>query len=148
LHNKISMPISLKIFVIFLLTFLIVINIISFTFIMPFEKSIVYALKSFLPLSVSDKFCLLLVLNISFFIFLFALFYNLNKKTNTLVQKYEDEKKRLIEQHKQEIEKKNQYIKKLSAIGKETAKANAEKSEFFYNISHELKTPLTRLFDS
>jgi two-component system cell cycle sensor histidine kinase PleC len=143
LHNKISMPISLKIFVIFLLTFLIVINIISFTFIMPFEKSIVYALKSFLPLSVSDKFCLLLVLNISFFIFLFALFYNLNKKTNTLVQKYEDEKKRLIEQHKQEIEKKNQYIKKLSAIGKETAKANAEKSEFFYNISHELKTPLT-----
>jgi signal transduction histidine kinase len=132
-----------KIFVILILTFLIAINIISFNFSMPFERSIVYALKSFLPLSVCDNFCLLIVLNVGFLLLLFVLFYNVNKKTNALIQKYEKEKEELIELYKQQIEKKDKYIKKLSAIGKETAKASAEKSEFFYNISHELKTPLT-----
>ncbi|WP_273063992.1 sensor histidine kinase [Acetivibrio saccincola] len=141
--NKISLSRPVKVFAIFIFTFLIAINIISASFLTPFEKSIVYAIKSFLPLSVSDKFCLLLVLNISFFLFVLVVFCNMNKKKKALIQKFEEEKKKLIELHKQEIEKKNKCIKKLSSIGKETEKLCAEKSEFFYNISHELKTPLT-----
>ena len=62
---------------------------------------------------------------------LFFIFYNVNKKTNALIQKYEKEKEELIGLYKQQIEKKDKYIKKLSAIGKETAKEVLKKVSFF-----------------
>lgn len=139
MDNKLNMPILVKIFIVFLFTFLTIINIIPFTFIMSFENSIIYALRTFLPLSVSNRFCISLILTIVLFIFLLISFYNMNRK----LQKYQWEKQELIELYKQKLEIKNKYIEKLSAICKESSKSNDRKSEFFYNISHELKTPLT-----
>lgn len=143
MYNKISMPISTKVFVTFLLIFLIVLNMISLAFIVLFNRSVIYEFKTLLRLLVSDRIFVLIMVNIAFFFILLVLFYNTNRKLNTLLQKFEHEKQELIELHKQEVEIKNKCIKKLSTIYKERAKSNTQKSEFFYNISHELKTPLT-----
>ncbi|MDQ2086421.1 HAMP domain-containing sensor histidine kinase [Herbivorax sp. ANBcel31] len=143
MDNKINIPVFTKVFIISLLTFLIITNIISIAFLTPFEKSILYTLRSFFSLKDCDSISILLMLNIGFLIFVLVFFYNVDKKIKTLIQKHEKEKKDLIDIHKQEINKKNECIKNLSKLCEEISEGNIQKSEFFYNISHELKTPLT-----
>lgn len=80
--------------------------------------------------------CFLLAMVI---VLLFLVSKNLYKKFihNKLRQK------NLEEKHKKEIELQNKLLKDITCLYDTTVKTSNLKSEFFYNMSHELKTPLT-----
>jgi signal transduction histidine kinase len=51
--------------------------------------------------------------------------------------------KKLIKQHEKELNEKNEFIESIRALYDKTLRLSTQRTEFFYNISHELKTPLS-----
>lgn len=49
----------------------------------------------------------------------------------------------MINQHKRDLEEQSQLVESITALYEKTIKSSNQKSEFFYNMSHELKTPLS-----
>jgi len=66
-----------------------------------------------------------------------------NRKSGNLTSQHTADIENLITQHQRELEEKNEIIQNLTSLYEKTIRSSSQKSEFFYNVSHELKTPLS-----
>ncbi|MFZ5989146.1 MAG: sensor histidine kinase [Bacillota bacterium] len=73
----------------------------------------------------------------------FALMLYVNKKINEISASNKLKKEDINQLLQNEINEKNRLIENISSLYDKTIKSSNQKSEFFHNMSHELKTPLT-----
>jgi len=66
-----------------------------------------------------------------------------NKKLRKISSEHTADIDNLKKQFQRELEEKNELIRNLTSLYEKNIKSSSQKSEFFYNMSHELKTPLS-----
>lgn len=66
-----------------------------------------------------------------------------NKNLLKIIKKSNLQIQNLIKQHEKELDEKNKSLENIIDLYHKTLKLSNQKAELFYNISHELKTPLS-----
>jgi signal transduction histidine kinase len=128
----------LKVIVFLLIAAVVIVNVGSFLlFNMSNDNTLTYS-KPVLDFSLIQDICHT-VIEISLGIIIAIVIYenrNIRKKNRLQIEK-------LIKQHEKELNEKNELMESIRTYYDKTLKLSNQRSEFFYNISHELKTPLS-----
>lgn len=85
----------------------------------------------------------ILVLEVLISIAVISVIVYAHKKLNKITSQHFDDIENIKKQYQRELEEKNELIRNLTSLYEKTIKSSSLKSEFFYNMSHELKTPLS-----